>query len=126
MAVSCLLALPDFPARAADVPQLNVAPMCHGIADQGADPLQAGDPNVSFKQCTDSETADKATLGKEWGQFSTNNKQHCTSEARMGGLPSYTDLLTCLEMARDVDKDRAQQQEQSAQPAGRKASRRSQ
>ncbi len=107
--VSCSLALPNL-ARAADAPQLNVALMCHGIADQGADPLQTGDPNVSFKQCMDSEAADKATLRKEWDQFSANNKQHCTSEARMGGLPSYTDLLTCLEMARDVAKDRADQQ----------------
>lgn len=31
----------------------------------------------------------------------------------MGGLPSYTDLLTCLEMARDVEKDRAQQKSKS-------------
>jgi hypothetical protein len=108
-AVSCLFAWPSLLAHAAGVPQLNVAPMCHGISDQGADPLQAGDPNVSFKQCMDSETVDKATLEKEWGQFSTNDKQHCTNEARMGGLPSYTDLLTCLEMARDVDKDRAEQ-----------------
>jgi hypothetical protein len=109
-----MLALPVLAAHAADIPQLNVAPMCRGIADQGADPseaseLQAGDPNVSFKQCMDGENADKATLTKEWDQFSATNKQHCTNEAKMGGLPSYTELLTCLEMARDVDQDRAQQ-----------------
>lgn len=39
--------------------------MCYGIADQGADPLQAGDPDVSFKQCMDFEAANIATLGKE-------------------------------------------------------------
>jgi hypothetical protein len=80
--------------------------MCHGIADQGADPMQAGDPKVSFKQCMDSESADKATLQKEWSAFSAADQQQCTAAVTMGGLPSYTDLLTCLEMARDVEKDR--------------------
>jgi hypothetical protein len=39
----------------------------------------------------------------------------------MGGLPSYTDLLTCLEMARVVEKDRAQQK--SAEQLNQKPSR---
>jgi hypothetical protein len=96
-------------AHASNVPQLNVSPMCHGIADQGADPMEAGDPKVSFKQCLDSESGDKATLQKEWSTFSATDQQQCTAAVTMGGLPSYTDLLTCLEMARDVEKDRAQQ-----------------
>ena len=116
------LALPDSAAWAADIPQLNVVPLCRGIADQGADPLQAGDPNVSFKQCMESENTDKATVQKEWTQFSAANKLHCTSEAKMGGLPSYTDLLTCLEMGRDVARDRAQQQ--STDQPNHKSSRR--
>ena len=39
---------------------------------------------------------------KEWSQFSVEDKKHCVAEATMGGESSYTDLLTCLEMARDV------------------------
>ena len=35
----CLLGLYLTPAAAADVPKLNVEPLCHGIADQG-DPLE--------------------------------------------------------------------------------------
>jgi hypothetical protein len=110
--ISCLLTVMTLAVRAADVPQLNVAPLCHGIVDQGGDPLQAGDPNVSFKQCMDSEAADKATLEKEWSTFSAANKRDCTDEARTGGLSSYTDLLTCLEMAKDVEDDK------SREPAG--------
>jgi hypothetical protein len=90
--------------------------MCHGIADQGADPMQAGDPKVSFQQCLDSETADKATLQKEWSTFSAADQQQCTAAVTMGGLPSYTDLLTCLEMARDVETDRAAQQQNAKEP----------
>jgi hypothetical protein len=104
----CLLGLYLTPAAAADVPKLNVEPLWHGIADQG-DPLEAGDPAVSFKQCMDSEQADKAKLEQERSTFSAGNRQNCTDEARTGGESSYTDLLTCLEMARDVENDRSQQ-----------------
>ena len=34
-------------------------------------------------------------------------RSHCTNESRMGGELSYTELLTCLEMARDVRAMRA-------------------
>jgi hypothetical protein len=114
--VCFLLALPSLTAWAADVPQLNAAPMCHGIADQGDDPIVTGDPNASFKQCMDSESADKATTQKEWSTFSADEQQQCTAEVTMGGLPSYTDLVTCLEMARDVAKERTAQQQSADHP----------
>jgi hypothetical protein len=38
-----------------EIPKLDVAPFCHGIADQCADPFEAVDPTVSFKQCTESD-----------------------------------------------------------------------
>ena len=92
-------------ALADQVPNLDVAPLCHGIADQGADPFEAGDPMVSFRQCIESEKNDRATVAKEWSQFSAGSKKMCTNEATAGGESSYTDLLSCLEMARDVDDD---------------------
>jgi hypothetical protein len=91
-----------FSAQADEYPVLNVLPLCHGIVDQGADPLQAGDPSVSLKQCLDAEQEDRETIKKEWSTFSADDKKHCVAEATMGGESSYTDLLTCLEMARDV------------------------
>jgi hypothetical protein len=99
----CVLSTPM--ALADEVPRLNVAPLCHGIADQGADPLETGDPVVSFNQCIESEKNDQATVAKEWSQFSGESKRMCTDEATAGGESSYTDLLTCLEMARDVDNE---------------------
>ena len=38
-------------------------------------------------------------------------RSHCTNESRMGGDSSYTELLTCLEMARDVRAMRATEPE---------------
>jgi hypothetical protein len=101
----CLYGFSAPMALANKVPKLDVAPLCHGIADQGADPFEAGDPMVSFNQCIESERQDRATLAKEWSQFSADSKQMCTDEATDGGESSYTDLLTCLEMARDVDNE---------------------
>jgi hypothetical protein len=126
LALFGLLAFSTASARDADIPNLNVDPLCHGITEQGADPLEAGDPNVSFKQCLESERADRATLEKEWATFSAANKKNCTDEAETGGLSSYTELLTCLEMARDVDKERDAEKDKSQQPAQQSSSGRKQ
>ena len=91
-------------ALADDVPVLDVNPVCHGIARQAASPGEKGDIDVSFKQCVESERATRDTLAGQWSTFAATDKASCISESRMAGLPSYTDLLTCLEMARDVRK----------------------
>jgi hypothetical protein len=99
-----LLTMPILPALSDDIPTLNVAPLCRGIVSQGADPLQAGDRSVTIKECMDAEQEDRETMKKEWDTFSADDKRHCVAEATMGGESSYTDLITCLEMARDVKK----------------------
>ena len=104
-ALLCVSSMPM--ALADELPRLDVAPLCHGIADQSADPLEAGDQSVSFSQCMQSEQRDQATVAKEWSGFSPVSQQMCADEAMAGGDSSYTDLLTCLEMARDVNKERA-------------------
>jgi hypothetical protein len=88
-------------ARSDEIPTLDVRPVCHGIASQGADPLEAG-LRATFEQCTQSEQQVREQLEKEWSTFSAADKQHCVSLAKTGGESSYTELLTCLEMARDV------------------------
>jgi len=97
-----LLMVPILPAQSDEFPVLNVLPLCKGILSQGADPLQTGDPSVSLQQCLNAEQADREAMKEEWSTFSTTDKKHCIAEATMGGESSYTDLVTCLEMARDV------------------------
>jgi hypothetical protein len=41
-------------------------------------------------------------LKREWLNFSAADKQHCVALATTGGESSNTELLTCLEMSRDV------------------------
>jgi len=84
------------------VPSLNVEQVCDGIAQQGG--VSFHDPNIAVekKNCLDSEQAIRDEIAKQWSSFSAADKTACTNEATMGGDSSYTELLTCLEMARDV------------------------
>jgi hypothetical protein len=89
-------------ARSDDIPTLDVNPVCHGIATQGE--LEAGLQQVSFQQCVKSEQEVREQIKKEWSTFSTADKSHCVALAKTGGESSYTELITCMEMARDVRK----------------------
>lgn len=90
------------------VPDLNVVPVCKGIAQQGG--VTFHDPAVPQEQknCIESERAVREQLVKQWSNFSLDDRTHCISETTMGGESSYTELLTCLEMARDVRVMRAE------------------
>jgi hypothetical protein len=96
------LCLSSLSARSDDVPTLDVNPVCHGIAMQGE--LEAGLQRTNFQQCLQSEQATREQIKKEWSTFTTADKTHCVSLAKTGGESSYTELITCMEMARDVRK----------------------
>ena len=84
------------------VPDLNVEQVCDGIAKQGG--VTFRDPAIAQekKNCIDSEQVIRAEIAKQWSTFSPADKTSCVNESQMGGESSYTELLTCLEMARDV------------------------
>jgi hypothetical protein len=103
IASACFYVVSTSIGVADEVPTFNVAPLCRGIAAQARDPGELGDPSVSFKACMEGEQTDRATVVKEWHTFSAQSRKDCADEAQTGGEASYTDLLTCLEMARDAD-----------------------
>ncbi len=96
------------------VPTLNVDQVCQGIAQQGGVSFHDNDVAVEKKNCLDSEQATRDQLVKQWSSFASADKTACTNESRMGGDSSYTELLTCLEMARDVRTMQSQQYEAEA------------
>src|SRR5215831_128241 len=102
-------------ARSDDIPTLDVRPVCRGIASQSE--LEAGLQRTNFEQCVQSEQAFREQIKKEWSSFSTANKSHCVSLAKTGGESSYTELLTCMEMARDVRALRSAEANASSQAA---------
>jgi hypothetical protein len=57
--------------------------------------------DMSQQTCLEDERAARADLMKEWGQFSAQDKAICTDQST-NYHPSYVELLTCLEIARDA------------------------
>jgi len=97
------------------VPVLNVEQVCQGIAQQGGVTFHDAAVADEKKNCLDSEQAVRDELVKQWSSFLAPDKSACTNESKMGGESSYTELLTCLEMARDV-RNLHQDAEKSAAP----------
>jgi hypothetical protein len=85
-------------AVADPVPTFNVEPSCR----------QAASGDIGIKQdlsvCLDDEKGAREQLVKEWGQFAPTDRSLCARLSGTGGAPTYTELLVCLEMARDARK----------------------
>jgi hypothetical protein len=109
LAIGAQLMMPVVSA-ADSVPKLNVEQVCEGIAQQGG--VTFHDPAIAQekKNCLESEQSIREELLKQWPNFVAADKTHCVNESVMGGQSSYTELLTCLEMARDVRAMRIEQQ----------------
>jgi hypothetical protein len=88
-------------AFAADVPRLDVAGACRSAA--------AADPGVTYDadRCLKSENDARDQLKAQWANFPAEDRSLCTQTATMGGTASYVELITCLEMKRDVAKEPA-------------------
>ncbi len=88
-----------------DVPHFDLQPVCRGIAQQGGLALE---PNQSarqdFNSCLKSEMVMRGRVVRQWSSFTATEKANCIGEASAGGFQSYTDLLTCLQMAREARK----------------------
>jgi hypothetical protein len=81
---------------AGGVPALNMHPTCESPmrGELGA----KADLNV----CLEGERKAHDELVKNWSQFTRGERTQCSDLVHMGGPPSYIELLTCLEMSRDV------------------------
>ena len=99
------------------VPVLNVQQVCEGIAQQGGVTFHDSAVGQEKKDCLESEQAIRDELVKQWSSFTPADKVACTNESKMGGESSYTELLTCLEMARDVRTMNADAAKPAAAPA---------
>jgi hypothetical protein len=54
-----------------------------------------------YDRCIRDENSARDELSKQWSQFSASQRRQCSQEVR-GFEPSYVELLTCLQMARDA------------------------
>jgi hypothetical protein len=57
---------------------------------------------ATFDRCSQDEAAALSELKTKWTEFGRIDQKTCMATTTIGGFASYVDLLTCLEMARDV------------------------
>jgi hypothetical protein len=74
------------------VPKFDIAKECR---------FEGGE-TVVYDRCSRDEAAALENLQTEWPQFADADRSACFIEATTAGFTSYVDLVTCLEMARDV------------------------
>jgi hypothetical protein len=86
-----LAALHPMPVADA-MPKLDIARECK--FEGGIQPTQ--------ESCASDETQARNQLQTEWNQFGPDAKKQCYEESTTDNISSYVELLTCLEMERDV------------------------
>ena len=95
-AAAFLAAVFAAPARADDVPALQIGPSCEA-AGRGTVVL-----GRSRESCVADETAARDALQKNWSKYSATDKQQCLGMEKAGGPSSYVELQSCLEIRRDA------------------------
>ena len=76
------------------IPKLDVEKECR---------FEGGSSEV-FDRCMRDEGEAQKEIEAVWQKVGGADRAACVSEATSGGYQSYIELLTCLEMARDVAK----------------------
>lgn len=85
---------PDLASAADDLPKFDISRECRS---------EGGSQAVQDK-CAEDETAARSQIQPLWIQLNAADKANCVKATSADGTPSYVELLTCLEMARDVKK----------------------
>ena len=76
------------------LPVLDIAKECR---------FEGGSSEI-FERCMRDENEARKEVEAMWPQVDSADRTACVSEATSGGYASYIELITCLEMARDVAK----------------------
>jgi hypothetical protein len=77
------------------VPSLDTRPTCAGAAQQVS-------VTRTVETCQRSEDEARDALVAQWHSYPSADKATCVATTRIGGFPSYVQVLTCLELARDA------------------------
>ena len=76
------------------MPEFNIDPACRPAA------RAAVAPNRDADACKRDELTARDKLKSQWGQYAPAQQEHCAALSKLGGAPSYVELLTCLELAK--------------------------
>jgi|SRR5215813_11692246 len=100
-----IIAAPLIVNVADQVPSFNISPTCGGDAKTTA----SGGRTKGRKEigergsdiCIKGEMAARDELAKQWTKFPAGDRARCVQLAKMTTMPSYVQVITCLEMARE-------------------------
>jgi hypothetical protein len=90
------------------LPKLDIQSTC-----KRAQPLSSGEKSA-FQSCIDDEVRAQKELSHKWFKFKAAARSTCTQETRIGGAPSYVELVTCLEL----DQQAADARIENSKPLG--------
>jgi hypothetical protein len=79
------------------IPKLNVTPSCQAAAKE----VGPADAKITLSGCLQAEDRARQQLVNEWPQFTQADRRMCFATVR-GFEPTYSELVTCLEMERDL------------------------
>jgi len=80
------------------VPTFDIARGCR-LDNAASSSLTEEQP---LKKCISDEQHALQQLQMLWSEFATSDRASCTTETTSDGTPSYVELLTCLQEAREV------------------------
>jgi hypothetical protein len=93
-----LLALPDLASAKPDgVPRFDVARSCEDALAYTGD-----DKNLGYRGCMKDENDARAQLVQKWAHFKPGDRKDCVAQGA-APVPSYVEILTCLEMSEEAD-----------------------
>jgi hypothetical protein len=96
VALALLAVAVGTPAAAqSSVPRLDVGATCRPIDKKDSS-------QINTESCLKSEREAREKVAQDWSRFPAADRELCTQTARLGGFESYVQLLTCLELRRDV------------------------
>jgi hypothetical protein len=98
-------------ASAGAVPKLDIQATC-----RRAQPLSAGEKSA-FQSCMNDETDAQKELIKTWSTYKPSAQAICTQETRIGGAPSYVELITCLQLDKQATEAARENQKELKMPS---------
>jgi hypothetical protein len=94
-------------AAAQPVPTFDVDPSCRAAA------LRATTANY-LSACREKELKAREEIVKRWSEVGAAEKAQCVPLSTLGGTPTYTELLTCIELTVEAKRLRNSKTEPSS------------
>ena len=86
------------------MPELSVKAVCKARSDDARKVMKAP-PDQSMTDCVRDEEAAKQQLNTLWESTPASIRKRCESDARSLGTLSYLDLLSCIQIGKDLKSD---------------------